>query len=102
MSSAAVLNGPHREEHRRWLGPGVGLGLERVDWNEPVLRVEIDRARLRIDEHAEASVVVRHADRKLQDEPEALDAEALERMPTRRPQDEPAEARAGVLRQHLA
>ncbi len=72
----AGLNGPHREEHQGWLRSDIGLAFERVDRDETIFRVEIRCVRLRIDDDADAAVLIRHPDSEIEYESEDTGAES--------------------------
>ena len=76
-SAEGIFDGADREKHRRRWWLGVRSALDRVDWDEPVFRVEADGVRLGIDDDAHATVVVRHREGELEDEAQELKAESL-------------------------
>ena len=56
-SGEGAFDGADGEEHGRQCGPGVRLALDRVDRDEPVLRVEAHCVGLGIDDDTNAPVV---------------------------------------------
>jgi hypothetical protein len=88
-----------REEHRYWLGPGVGLAFDDFGGDESVLRVEADSVSFRINHDANATEVGGHLDGELQYESQKFRAHtsALGRLVDRKTRK--ADDRKRIVRQ---